>query len=147
MEKFANAVKALIVHKDKLLILRNSLADKFRPGEPDFPGGRLELGESPYFGLRREVKEELGIDMADSLFIDVPVSVSHFTRPDGQTVTMMSFYCWLTKNDIDVVLSDEHHTYEWVDIFSAGKELFGQHADVMLKAYDNLMKIYLSVCK
>lgn len=133
MENFANAAKALIIHKDKLLILRNSFFDPNRPGEPDFPGGRLEPGENPYTGLQREIIEELGPKLAETFYIGRPVDINHFERADGQTVTMMFFECFLGRDE-EVVLSAEHSSYEWVPLKDAEKELYGKQADIMLRA-------------
>lgn len=130
---FANAVKALIVHKNKLLILKNALDDPNRPGEPDFPGGRLELGENPYSGLARELGEELGRTFAEGTYIGRPVDINHFERADGQVVTMMFFECFLGQ-DLEVALSSEHSAYEWVPLKEAEKQLYGKQVEIMLRA-------------
>lgn len=137
-KRFANAVKALIVHKNKLLILKNALDDPNRPGEPDFPGGRLELGENPYTGLIRELAEELGPVFAEGSYIGRPVDVNHFERDDGQTVTMIFFECFLGA-DKEIVLSPEHSSFEWVPLKDAEKGLYGKQAGIMLRAVRALM--------
>lgn len=62
MDKRRIGVRAIIYRDGKLLAVRHKNAD----GSPkDFwaiPGGGLDPGESLEDGLRREVKEELGID-------------------------------------------------------------------------------------
>lgn len=48
--------------RDEILVMKRS-ADRHLGGLAEFPGGKLEDGESPEAGLQRELKEELDIDM------------------------------------------------------------------------------------
>lgn len=138
MKKFANAVKALIIHENKILVLKNALDDPNRPGEPDFPGGRLEPGEDPYSGLKRELAEELGSAFSKGTYIDRPVDINHFERVDGQTVTMMFFECFLGKHH-EIVLSSEHSSYEWIPLKNADSALYGKQSGVMRRALNMLL--------
>lgn len=57
-------VTAAVIEKDgRVLIARRRADDRFG-GLWEFPGGKLEAGESPEAGLRREIDEELGIAIA-----------------------------------------------------------------------------------
>lgn len=145
LQKYAIAVKALIevysYYDDapfrRLLVLTNSLNDPNRPGEADLPGGRLELGEDPYVGLKRELREELGKEIADTVQIGVPLDVGHFERPDGQVVTMIFFKCTISEQDFkdkQVVISPEHSKYEWVPTAKAEDAIHPK----MLRAYQRL---------
>jgi len=54
-------VAALILREDRVLVCQR------RPDQPmalkwEFPGGKIEAGESPEQALKRELEEELGID-------------------------------------------------------------------------------------
>lgn len=114
MDPFRLAVKAFIVNqKRQLLIIKRRPNDVHKPGVWDLPGGRLELGENPFDGLKRETKEEinLGIEILN------PLQIHHFTRDDGQKITMIVFLC---KSSISKVrLSEEHTDYKWVSIDDA----------------------------
>lgn len=48
--------------KDEILVMKRP-ADRHLGGLAEFPGGKLEAGESAECGLQRELKEELGIDL------------------------------------------------------------------------------------
>ena len=107
---FAVAVKSFIVSDGKLLIIKRRSNDVHKPGQWDIPGGRLGEGENPFEGIRRETKEEVGIDIS----IVAPLDIHHFSRDDGQRITMIIFAC--TPMDTNVKLSEEHTEYRWEDI-------------------------------
>ncbi|WP_196137181.1 8-oxo-dGTP diphosphatase MutT [Aliikangiella sp. G2MR2-5] len=51
---------AIILQDDKVLIAQRP-ADKHKGGYWEFPGGKIENGESPVEALKREIFEELNI--------------------------------------------------------------------------------------
>lgn len=58
-------VKALIVHDGKILMIHEQVQRDGNPVEIiDFPGGGIEFGEGLQDALIREVKEEVGLDIA-----------------------------------------------------------------------------------
>lgn len=62
-------VTAAIIEKNgKILIARRNKNDPLK-GKWEFPGGRLEPGESPETCLKRELHEELGIDAKIGEFV------------------------------------------------------------------------------
>lgn len=110
MPEPSNAAKAVIVHDGRCLLIRRRPNDVHRPAEWDIPGGRLARGEDPFTGLQRETREETGLDVE----VEFPLDVHHFTRQDGQVITMMIFACRPTTTD--VVLSEEHTEYRWISV-------------------------------
>lgn len=110
MDKFRLAAKAFIVNDSKLLIVRRSADDVQQPDKWEIPGGRLEPGEDPVLGLKREIMEEAGIDVE----VLHPFSVRHFTRADGQIVTLIIFLCRALSPEVK--LSREHPAFEWVPL-------------------------------
>ncbi len=54
-------IKALIVKDGKILLLKEP---KPLSGKWELPGGGLDFGENIYAGLRREIEEELGVQVA-----------------------------------------------------------------------------------
>ena len=129
MENFRVAVKAFIVNpNDELLIIKRRENDEHKPGEWDIPGGRLELGENPFDGLKREAKEEIGLD------IDIlnPLRVHHFTREDEQKITMLVFLCKPYSGEVK--LSEEHTEYAWTPM--------GRAKDKLTKEFHEEVEIY-----
>ena len=53
---------AIIRHENKILICQRSAAMKL-PLKWEFPGGKIEAGESREACFQREIHEELGIDV------------------------------------------------------------------------------------
>ena len=107
---FRIAVKAFVVQKGKLFVIKRVENDVQSPGIWELPGGRLELGEDPYIGLIREIKEETGLYIRPIN----PLSVRHFERNDGQIITMLIFLCRVSGGDVG--LSEEHSSFDWIPI-------------------------------
>jgi 8-oxo-dGTP diphosphatase len=131
MDEFRIAVKGLIVEQGKALLLKRRKDDVHKPDSWDIPGGRLEIGEDPFEGLKREIAEEAGIDID----VVMPIEVNHFVRDDGQKITMIIFLC--KPKGLEIKLSNEHQEYVWADTV-AEKEIF---PDWLGKVLENLSKI------
>ena len=58
-------VAGLIAQEGRVLICQRNAASKF-PLKWEFPGGKIEPGEQPAEALRRELREELAIDIEES---------------------------------------------------------------------------------
>ncbi len=57
------AVVAAIIERDKQVLVSFRDKTKHQGGRWEFPGGKIELGETPYEALNRELNEELGIEI------------------------------------------------------------------------------------
>ncbi len=78
------AVQALVERDGKLLIVRRAVDP--HAGMWDLPGGFLAEGEHPEDGLRRELKEETGLD------VEVGEFVGAWLDPyDGRTVLGLTY--------------------------------------------------------
>ncbi|MDY6777067.1 MAG: NUDIX domain-containing protein [Candidatus Nanohaloarchaea archaeon] len=116
-DDFRLAAKACILCDDRLLAVRRAAEDVQKPGIWELPGGRLQPGEEPRNGLAREVREETGL----AVTVEEPLTVRHFQRDDGQTITMICFRA--TPDSSEVSLSGEHTAYDWVPLKSAKERL------------------------
>lgn len=63
MSSFNFAQKAFIVKENKLLMVKKSKDDPKNPNKWEVPGGRMEFGEAVDEHIKREVKEEVGLDI------------------------------------------------------------------------------------
>ncbi len=63
--KLLEVVAGLIVREGHVLICQRNAASEF-PLKWEFPGGKIEVGESPAEALRRELREELAIEVLES---------------------------------------------------------------------------------
>jgi 8-oxo-dGTP pyrophosphatase MutT (NUDIX family) len=64
MDKFYFAQKAFVVHENKLLLVRKADSDPSHPGKWEVPGGRMNFGEEVDEHIKRETREEVGIEIS-----------------------------------------------------------------------------------
>lgn len=62
--KIVEVAAAVLQRPDGSFLLAQRPADKIWAGYWEFPGGKIEPGETPYHALVRELREELGITVA-----------------------------------------------------------------------------------
>ena len=92
--------------QDQLLITRRGSGD-FK-GKWEFPGGKLEENETEEECLKREVLEELNIEIDIDYFL-----MNNFHDYSTFSVELISYVSTIKSGEIK--LSD-HDKYEWVDI-------------------------------
>ena len=114
MKEFILGVKAIVIHNKKVLLLQRSRNRKSGKGygEWEFPGGKVEFGEDFHTTLRREIKEETGLEYI--CIGKLLYAMTAVVGPNAQIVGLM-YVCY--ANSDKVTLSDEHLDFVW-----AGKE-------------------------
>jgi 8-oxo-dGTP diphosphatase len=89
-----------------LLVTAGRPDDKRHPGLWEFPGGKIEPGESPKDALCREIREELDVEIR---IVDVLEVV--FYRYDWGPVLILAYRCQLLTRNIRDIGVAEHR---WV---------------------------------
>ena len=107
------ATKAFIVHDGKVLILREagSYQDGTNLGRYDLPGGRLKPGERFDEALRREVREETGLEID----IGDPIAVNEWrpvVRDEPWQIVGVFFLCMAKTSAVK--LSEDHDAFLWI---------------------------------
>lgn len=85
-------------------------------GKWDFPGGRMDQGETPHEGLLRELDEEVGIK-PDQVEIG-DIIHNGLWGVGGDTINepiVGLFHVVRLKEEINVHLSEEHTEFSWID--------------------------------
>jgi len=101
------AAIALIDIDNRVLIAQRP-EGKAMAGLWEFPGGKVEAGETPEAALIREVKEELGVDTAESCL--APFAFASHTYDDFHLL-MPLFICRQWEGDLQ---PHEHQALKWV---------------------------------
>ena len=100
-------VACAIIEQDGKVLVAQRSASMSLPLKWEFPGGKIEAGESPEECLNRELQEELAICVQINMALP---SATH-SYPDF-TVTLYPFTCRLTGGSITM---NEHHALKWLE--------------------------------
>ena len=90
-------VGAIIVNKEgKVFLAKRGREVRNESGKWEFPGGGVEFGDTLKDTLKREIKEEYGIEIEPGLLLDV---CDHIILVEHQHWVSPSFICRLTKGE------------------------------------------------
>ncbi len=109
-------VKGLLTRTDgRVLIVRESAIyrDGTELGKWDVVGGRIDPTESLYDGLRREIKEESGLDVEIGKVLGI---TENFIEIRGEACHIIrAYFACAVVGNASVTLSCDHDAYEWID--------------------------------
>lgn len=104
------AVKALVERENRFLALKVDVG-----GEEmwTLPGGRVELGEAPLEALRREIREEVSLEVD----LKGPVGMYHFFITDDKQVVLTVYAAEIVSGEVDIESNPADEPiegFEWV---------------------------------
>ena len=104
--KRIEVVAGIIKDGDKIFATQRGYGE-FKDGW-EFPGGKVEFGETPENALKREISEETGLDVRvyDTAYIGT------YFPDEFRQLVIISYFC--TSPTDSIILSNEHIDYKWV---------------------------------
>ena len=100
-------VAALIEKEGKYLIARRSTGSEDVLGKWEFPGGKVELGESEEQAIEREIKEEFEMDV-----IAIRYLTNNICEYPSKTIDLRLYECKYISGEFHL---HDHSEYKFVD--------------------------------
>lgn len=101
-------VAALIKKEDKILIARRATGDLNVYGKWEFPGGKVEAGETEENAIEREIKEEFEMDIKAIKFI-----TNNICEYPTRTIDLRLYECEYLGGEFKL---HDHLEYAWINI-------------------------------
>ncbi len=102
--KTVRVVAALILNQDKVLATQRGYGE-FKDGW-EFPGGKIEPGETPEQAIKREIREELATDIR----VEQPLTTVEYDYPTFH-LSMECFICKVEQGNLTLL---EHEAAKWL---------------------------------
>lgn len=99
---------AALVDADRRVLIAQRPQGKSMAGLWEFPGGKIEPGETPEFALMRELEEELGIETRPCCFSPIAFASHSY---ENFHLLMPLFVCRVWRG---TPLAGEHQALKWV---------------------------------
>ena len=99
-------VTAAIIRKDSKILIARRAQNKHLGGYWEFPGGKIEEGETPQECLKRELEEELGIVVNVGAFF-----MENEHHYEDKIIQLQAFECEHISGNI---MLNDHDQIEWV---------------------------------
>lgn len=103
LENLPIAVCAAVIEQQGRFLLTRRPNDKQQGGKWEFPGGKIETGESPHDSLIRELREELDIEITVG-----PVLETVYHHYDWGSVLVIAYLCRYRSGTIRHIEVSDH---------------------------------------
>jgi len=104
--RIIHVVAAIIKHNNEILTTQRGYGDYKDWWE--FPGGKIEPGETPEEALVREIKEELATDIT----VDKYITTIEYDYPEFHLV-MDCYWCSIKSGELTLL---EHEAAKWLPL-------------------------------
>ena len=96
---------------EQVFLPKRADTKKFLPGKYEIPGGHIDYGEDIEEGLKREVREELGVEVA----LGDPFAVFTYTNEvkGSHSIEVVYFAQIIGDPDEITIDPDDHSSYGW----------------------------------
>jgi len=108
------AVGVAIINEDKELLVAKRSSDKPMPNKWEFPGGKLEENETLEACGRREIKEELALDITVDRYLGL--EKVHYNQKDF----ILHFFTARLKDPNQRLVLNEHSDARWLSFDALG---------------------------
>lgn len=102
-------ITALIKYNDKFLIVKRKPSSKIHPNLWMFPGGKAEQGEDILTALKREIKEEVNLEINNLK----KISEYEYPRPTGE-LTFGQCFSAISNTEEVTLDKNELEDFKWV---------------------------------
>ncbi len=102
----------------------------------NLPGGALEKGESPWSGVKREIKEETGLDT------EIKILTGIYSKPDKGEI-IFSFVCRAIGGEI--TLNDEADKIQYFDVAKLPPNISSKQVERIKDAAANFGKVIYKI--
>lgn len=110
---------ALIFNDEgKLLLSLRGKAAKNERGKWEIPGGAIEFGETIESGLKREIKEEIGVDIE---VVEMLQLADHILPDEGQHWVSPTYICKIISGTPNIMEPEKCERLEWFSLDEAAK--------------------------
>jgi 8-oxo-dGTP diphosphatase len=116
-------VTAAILVKDNKIIIAKRGPDDHLADKWEFPGGKIEIHETPEQCLKREMKEEFDIDVSVGEYLGS--SIYHY---DHMCIELLAYRTYWEGGEIDL---KDHDAFKWISLeqlaefdFAAADQVF-----------------------
>lgn len=132
--RFLLGVKVLVINEDgQVLLLKRS--DKVtRPGGWDFPGGGVDMGESPDEAARREIKEETSLTVHKLQLVS-----THLASTNGEDDLIIGYVGSVDSTVVELT-AWEHDEFIWVKIDELNDEILPPEHMAVVDGYKGLIQ-------
>lgn len=128
------AVRAIIKHDGKLLLLRRASGRQSILGKYELPGGRVEYGEQPEEALTRHLSETTGLSVQALQLFDALTYIDHDNRDIQYAIILYLVGVAARDNEIDLNMRYDH--YVWRKMSSAQHENLTDLSHMLLTIQD-----------
>lgn len=101
-------VAALIQKDGKLLIAKRATGNKEVIGKWEFPGGKVEAGETEEQAIEREIKEEFDLVIKAETFL-----INNECKYPNKSIDLRLYSCKYISGDFKL---HDHFDYKWVEV-------------------------------